>query len=72
MKESDFNSEEWKKELKGKSPEEIAEIVGNYYEKKYGNDRPFSPAKIIGLFFFALILILVFIIFLRLFSRLSP
>lgn len=72
MEESDFNSEEWKKKLKGKSPEEIAEIVGKHYEKKYGSDRVFSPAKIIGLFLFALILILVFMVLLRLFSSLSP
>ncbi len=71
MDELKFNSEEWKEQLKGKSPEEIAELVGNYYEDKYGEDRIFSQKKIIGLFFFALVLIFVFITFFRLFSHLS-
>lgn len=72
MEQFKFDSEEWKEKLKGKSPEEIAEIVGSYYEEQYGKDRVFSPKRIIGLFFFALVLVLVFITFYRLFSRFSP
>jgi hypothetical protein len=71
MENFNIDSEEWKEKLKGKSPEEIAEIVGSYYREKYSKDRSFSPAKIIALLFFALIFILIFIIFLRLFSHLS-
>jgi len=71
MEDRKLDSEEWKEKLKGKSPEEIAEIVGNYYENQYGKERTVSSKKIISLVFFALILILVFITFFRLFSRLS-
>jgi len=69
-----FDSNEWKEKLKGKSPEEIAEIVGNYYEEKYNQDRIFSPKKIIGIVLFTLFIIFIFIIFFiffRLFSQLS-
>jgi hypothetical protein len=66
-----IGSEEWKERLKGKSPEEIAEIVGDYYEELYGKDAAFPTKRILGLVFFALILGLVFITFFQLFSRLS-
>ncbi len=57
----DFNTPEWKEKLKGKSPEEIARIVGEYYEKKYKKEYPSFPWKIllvIVIFFILIILIL--------------
>lgn len=56
----DFNSPEWKERLKGKSPEEIARIVGEYYETKYKKDYPVFPWKIliVIIFFFNLIIII--------------
>ncbi|MGB9677022.1 MAG: hypothetical protein ACPLZ9_00230 [Candidatus Ratteibacteria bacterium] len=56
-----FNSPEWKERLKGKSPEEIAQIVGEYYEKKYKKESPIFPWKIlltIIILFILLIIIL--------------
>lgn len=61
MEEIDFNSEEWKEKIKGKSPEEIARIVGSYYEEKYGKETRFWSGRMIGVVVFILILILIFI-----------
>ncbi|MCM8766914.1 MAG: hypothetical protein NC934_04460 [Candidatus Omnitrophica bacterium] len=60
----DFNSPEWKERLKGKSPEEIAQIVGEYYEKKYKKLYPVFPWKILVfiVIFFGLIVILLLIV----------
>ncbi len=57
MDKIDFNSEEWKEKLKGKSPEEIAKIVGDYYEEKYKDITEIDKKRIIGLIVFLLIVI---------------
>lgn len=57
----DFNSPEWKERLKGKTPEEIAQIVEEYYERKYKKEYPVFPWKIllaIVILFIILIIIL--------------
>ncbi|HOK56003.1 MAG TPA: hypothetical protein PKV21_01610 [bacterium] len=57
----DFNSPEWKERLKGKTPEEIAKIVEEYYERKYKKEYPVFPWKIllaIIILFILLIIIL--------------
>lgn len=71
MKDIDFNSDEWKEKLKGKSPEEIAEIVRSYYEEKYGEEIRFWSGRMIGLVVFVLILIFIFIIMYRLLSSIA-
>ena len=58
MDKIDFNSEEWKERLKGKSPEEIAKIVGDYYEEKYKDISEIDKKRIIGWIVFLLIVIL--------------
>ena len=58
MDKIDFNSEEWKEKLKGKSPEEIAKIVGDYYEEKYKDITEIDKKRIIGWIVFLLIVIL--------------
>ena len=63
MNKVNLDSEEWKKKLKDKSPEEIAEIVGSYYEDKYGMENTLPLKKIIGIVFFISVLILVFAVF---------
>lgn len=70
MKEIDFNSDDWKEKLKGKSPEEIARLVENYYKEKYGEDR-FWTGKMVGIMIFISILILIFIILYRLLNKLA-
>lgn len=66
----DFNSPEWKEKFKGKSPEEIARIVGEYYERKYKKEIPVFPWKIlIGIVIFFLIIILILLILLNYFKR---
>ena len=58
MDKIDFNSEEWKEKLKGKSPEEIAKIVGDYYEEKYKDITEIDKKRIIGWIVFLLIVVL--------------
>lgn len=70
MKEIDFNSNDWKEKIKGKSPEEIAHLVGSYYEEKYGKER-FWSGRMIGLITFFLILVFIFIMIYRLLNNLS-
>jgi len=72
MKELDIDSEEWKEKLKGKSPEEIAEIVGAHYEEKYGRDRIFPSARIIGLVVFCLIMVSILASLYYLFKKVAP
>jgi len=57
----DFNSNEWKEKLKGKSPEEIAKIVGDYYEDKYKDIPEFDKKKIIIWIVFLIILSVIII-----------
>ncbi len=57
MDKIDFNSDEWKGKLKGKSPEEIAKIVGDYYEEKYKNITELDKKRLIGWIVFLLIVI---------------
>lgn len=57
MDKIDFNSDEWKEKLKGKSPEEIAKIVGDYYEEKYKNITELDKKRLIGWIVFLLIVI---------------
>ncbi len=61
----DFNSDNWKDKLKGKSPEEIAKIVGDYYEEQYKDIHEFDKRKIITwviclIIFIAIIVIVLF------------
>ncbi|MFN4227514.1 MAG: hypothetical protein ACK4F0_05185 [Candidatus Ratteibacteria bacterium] len=58
-----FDSPEWKEKLKGKSPEEIARIVGEYYERKYKKLYPSFPWKILIFIitFFSLIIIILLV-----------
>ena len=58
MDKIDFNSEEWKEKLKGKSPEEIAKIVGDYYEEKYKDITEIDKKRIMGWIIFLLIVVL--------------
>ena len=67
----DFNSEEWKEKIKGKTPEEIAQIVGSYYEEKYGEETRFWSGRMIGMVVFILILIFIFIMLYRLLENLA-
>ncbi|MDD3726158.1 MAG: hypothetical protein PHI44_03070 [Candidatus Ratteibacteria bacterium] len=60
-KDIDLTTDEWKEKLKGKSPEEIANIVGSYYEEKYGKETKFWSGRMIGLVVFIFILIFIFI-----------
>lgn len=62
MEKIDLNSDEWKKRLKGKTPEEIAEIVGSYYEEKYKDISEIDKKRLIGWIVF-LILLLIGLIF---------
>jgi len=57
MDKIDFNSDEWKGKLKGKKPEEIAKIVGDYYEEKYKNITELDKKRLIGWIVFLLIVI---------------
>ncbi|HOL22632.1 MAG TPA: hypothetical protein PLQ41_07260 [bacterium] len=66
-----FDSEEWKEKLKGKSPEEIARIVGSYYEEKYGEEMRFWSGRMIGLIVFILILVFIFIMLYHLLENLA-
>jgi hypothetical protein len=59
----DFNSPEWKEKIKGKSPEEIARIVEEYYEIKYKTEYP--PFRWKGLVIIGIISV-IFILFLLL------
>jgi hypothetical protein len=54
----DFDSSEWMEKLKNKSPEEIAEIVENYYEEKYKSFSFFSWKKTLIIVFLSLLLII--------------
>lgn len=68
----DFNSPEWKERLKGKSPEEIARIVGDYYERKYRKEYPPFPWKILlGIIIFFLLIIVVLLIFMNYLKKLA-
>ncbi|MCS7181239.1 MAG: hypothetical protein N2589_01425 [bacterium] len=59
----DFNTPEWKERIKGKTPEEIAKIVEEYYEKKFKKEYPIFPWKIlIGIIFLFSLIIIVFLI----------
>jgi len=58
MDKIDFNSDEWKEKLKGKKPEEIATIVGAYYEEKYKDITEFDKKRLIGWIVFLFIVIL--------------
>jgi hypothetical protein len=62
------NSDELKSLLKGKSPEEIAEIVESFYEEKYRKEKLFSNRNIVTLIFFILFLAFILFIFIRLFT----
>ncbi|MBN1445807.1 MAG: hypothetical protein JW957_06845 [Candidatus Omnitrophica bacterium] len=72
MKDFDINSEEWKERLKGKSPEEIAEIVGAHYEEKYGKDPVLPKGKIIGLAIFFLIMVSILFLLYYFFRQAAP
>ncbi|MCD6407615.1 hypothetical protein J7L87_01015 [bacterium] len=73
MEKPDFNSEEWKERLKGKSPEEIAEIVGSYYEQKYKEEYPHFPWKIlIWSLAFLIIFVIVAYLILNALTKKSP
>jgi len=62
----DFNTPEWKEKLKNKSPEEIARIVGEYYEREYKKEYPPFPWKIlITIIIFFVLIILVLILFMH-------
>jgi len=62
----DFNSPEWKERLKGKTPEEIARIVEEYYERKYKREYPVFPWKILlGIIIFFLLIIVALLIFMN-------
>jgi len=68
----DFETPEWKEKLKGKSPEEIARIVGEYYENKYKKEYPIFPWKIlIVIIIFFLILIIILLIFMNYLKKIS-
>lgn len=68
----DFNSPEWKERLKGKTPEEIARIVGEYYERKYKREYPVFPWKILlAIIIFFLLIIIIFLIFINYFKKLA-
>jgi len=67
----DFNSEEWKEKLKGKTPEDIAQIVGSYYEEKYGQETRFWSGMMIGMVVFILILIFIFIMLYHILENLA-
>jgi len=55
----DFNSPEWEERLKGKTPEEIAEMVATAYEDEKIQD--FFP-NVKGLIIFLSIIFLIFIL----------
>jgi hypothetical protein len=62
----DFNTPEWKEKLKGKSPEEIARIVGEYYERKYKKEYPVFPWKIlVAIIIFFLLIIIILLLFMN-------
>ena len=61
----DFNSSEWKESLKGKTPEEIAEMVSTAYEDE--NIQTSLPS-IKGLIIFFSVIFFIFILALILFS----
>lgn len=68
-----FLNDEWKEKLKGKSPEEIAKIVGEYYEKKYRREYAVFPWKVLlAIIIFFTILILILLLFLRYLKNLAP
>ncbi|MCM8772579.1 MAG: hypothetical protein NC926_03455 [Candidatus Omnitrophica bacterium] len=68
----DFNSPEWKEKLKGKSAEEIAKIVGEYYEAKYKKEYPVFPWKVlIAIIFFFLLIIIILIIFMNYLKKIA-
>ncbi|MCM8829577.1 MAG: hypothetical protein NC824_01065 [Candidatus Omnitrophica bacterium] len=71
MKEIDFNSDDWKEKLKGKSPEEIARIVGSYYEERYGQETRFWSRRMIGIIVFILILVFIFLMLYRMLENLA-
>lgn len=56
---------------KGKSPEEIAQIVGSYYEEQYEREKLWS-GKFIGTTVFTLILLLILLTLYRLITRFMP
>ena len=68
MDKLDFESEDWKKRLKGKSPEEIARIVEEYYNQKYRDEKIFSNRRIVLLVFLCLVFLMIFI-FMYILSR---
>lgn len=72
MEKIDFNSEEWKEKLKDKSPEEIAEIVGSYYEEKYKEYSPFPWKVLIWALTFLIIFVIVAYLILSSLSRKTP
>mgnify|MGYP001313223964 CR=1 FL=1 len=68
----DFNSPEWKEKLKGKTPEEIARIVGEYYETKYKKEYPLFPWKILlFIIFFFVLIIIILLIFMNYLKKIS-
>lgn len=71
MKEIDLESDEWKETIKGKSPEEIAQIVGSYYEEQYEREKLWL-GKFIGIVVFTLILLLILLTLYRLITRFMP
>ncbi|HDN97837.1 MAG TPA: hypothetical protein ENG68_01595 [bacterium] len=68
---TDFNFEELKEKLKGKPPEEIAKIVGSYYEEKYKELLSFPWKRLIIFIIFLIILIALSLILLPLIQKLS-
>ncbi|MCM8803961.1 MAG: hypothetical protein NC833_01745 [Candidatus Omnitrophica bacterium] len=68
----DFNSSEWKEILKGKTPEEIARIVAEYYERKYKKEYPIFPWKILlGIIIFFILIIVILLIFINHLKKLA-
>ncbi|MGC8976567.1 MAG: hypothetical protein ACP5OB_02975 [Candidatus Ratteibacteria bacterium] len=68
----DFNSQEWKERLKGKTPEEIAKIVGEYYERKYKKEYPVFPWKILlAIIIFFLLIIIFLLLFMNYLKKLT-
>lgn len=65
------DSEELKARLKGKSPEEIAEIVGRYYETQYEKEKLFAGKKYLYGTLSLIIFILLLAFALWIFSSLS-
>lgn len=63
--------EELKSLIKGKTPEEIAEIVENYYQAKYEKEKLFSNRSIIGFTVVLFILVIAVLILFMLYRVLA-